>query len=197
MAVTAARPLPTRRRSGVSLGAGMAGFALCGLVLAGCAMLVDPSATPGGGHPDPASSAPESPTTGPDSAFGEVPLPQGSSLWISDAGIYFAVERTGDEVLTARAGMGNPKCFYGVVSEGVLLGRYRAVTAGEGLDRRAEPVRVAQSGVVVRFTERGTGTVLGEYHPIDPADSDSTTVASKALEDCRAMRSAPTTAGPS
>jgi hypothetical protein len=188
----------------------MAGFALSGLVLAGCAMLVDPSATPRGADLDPASpaaepadppsavpAAPKPPTAGSESAFGEVPLPQGSSLWISDTDIHFAVERTGDEVLTARAGMGNPKCFYGVVAEGVLLGRYRAVTAGEGLDRQAEPVRVAQSGVVVTFTERGTGTVLGEYYPIDPADSDSITVASKALEDCRAMRSAPATAGPS
>ncbi len=213
-ALRAQSNLSRQRRPGVRRTVSFVGIAAAGLVVAGCAMIFDPTASPGAPKPEaspdasaavavpgapsdsPASTPDSAPAANSDSSFGEVPLPPGVSLWISDTDILFAVERTGDDVITARAGMGNPRCFFGTVTDGALQGRYRAITAGEGLDRQAEPIRVSQSAGVLTFTERGTGTILGQYSPIDPSAQDSIATASEALAACREMRSAPATATP-
>lgn len=143
---------------------------------------------------------PAAPATASDSDFTQVPLEQGVTMWhkpLPDgASVYFVAERNGDEVTTARVGMGGPRCFFGSAQDGVLQGRYRVITAGSGLDRQADPVRVKLVAGTLTLTERATGANLGEYVAIDPADAESVAAAQAALDSCAAVRAAPATATP-
>ncbi len=193
-----------RPRAPLRLGFGLAVLAVCLAPLSGCAEFLERTAAPADPGPSTSlapedSSVPTNDTIGgatARSAFGEVPLPEGVSQWVSDVGIYFGITRSGDQVVTARAGMGNPRCFFGVIDEGVLKGRYRALTAGAGLDRQADPIRVTREGERLTFVERATGTVLGDYRPVPSSDAAGIVVVDEALAACEQMRVAPATATP-
>ena len=147
----------------------------------------------------PATPAPSAPATAA-SDFTSVPLPQGVSMWqtaLPDGGaVYFVADRSGDDITTARVGMGGPRCFFGVAQDGVLQGRYRVITAGSGLDRQADPVRVRLVGTTLTLTERATGANIGEYQAVDPADVDAVAAGQAALATCGEVRAAPATATP-
>lgn len=186
-------------RTARRLGIGVAGVMACTVAVAGCAQLVQRTAAPAAPATSGPTAAARSAASGGgsgSSGFGEVPLAEGVSYWVSDAGIYFGVDREGEEVTTARAGMGNPRCFYGTVSDGVLQGRYRALTAGQGLDRQADPLRVTMADGRLVLTERATGTVHGDYLPVAADDAEGIAVVDQALQACDETRSAPATATP-
>jgi hypothetical protein len=129
--------------------------------------------------------------------YTDVPLPQGVSLWQSTTNaVVFAVQRSGDDVITARHGMSAPRCFFGTATDGVLQGRYRVITAGAGMDQQADPVRVSYRNGELGLIERATGADLGSYVAIDPAETAVTAQATAALDKCRDVRSAPATATP-
>lgn len=167
-------------------------------VTAACAMaLVGPTtAVPSASLQSAAPAPPVSATT---ASYSAVQLPAGQSFWQQSVPegkpIIFAVSRDGDQVVTARVGMGGPRCFFGVVSDGALVGRYRVITAGTGLDQQAPPMRVAVDGDQLSMVERATGRDVGTYQRVAAGDPAEATGA-QALATCADVRSAPATATP-
>jgi hypothetical protein len=205
----AAPPSSSRRLRAIVIGTSVlvlaAGTTACAVVALDPAQPIPDPIDPPASSTAPESAAPattESPAVAPPagSSFTEVPLEQGVTMWqdaVPDgASVYFVAERQGDDVTTARVGMGGPRCFFGSAQDGVLQGRYRVVTAGSGLDRQADPLRVKVAGSTLTLTERATGVVVGEYDRIDPADAAAVAAAQAALAACDAVRAAPATATP-
>lgn len=145
------------------------------------------------------STVPAPPVSATTASYSMVQLPAGQSYWQQSMPdvkpIVFAVTRDGDQVVTARVGMGGPKCFFGVVSDGALVGRYRAVTVGTGLDQQAPPMRVSVEGDKLTMVERATGRDLGTYQRVPAGDAAESTGA-QALATCAEVRNAPATATP-
>lgn len=198
------RPTAARRRRAVALSIGTALVLTAGATTACAVVGLDPSGTlpeqleaPAPAEGTVAGEPSAAPSSNP---YTEVPLPQGVTMWLKPLpdgqAVYFVADREGDQVTTARVGMGGPRCFFGSAQDGVLQGRYRVITAGSGLDQQADPVRVTIENDTITLTERATGEVLGEYSAIDPADTDAVAAAQAALSACDTVRAAPATATP-